>query len=274
MEALVGPAQRLLDDASVKRKGNVHVGVLGPDAEAAEREITNLIETQLKRRLHPVGGRAGRSRASRARDLELVSEVDARTWFRSVRTNILADTTDEELADIVADHQRTAATSKAHAYTVLLNAESYLRAQREKLRERDRSKLEATAERIKKSERRRDELIVQVRSFGDATRAIATLAGLSHTGVLKVLNRTTYAVQERRTERGRHVDREELRSIATAIKKDERRRERLIGRLASFGDSAPAIAQLAGLSKTGVGNALKRMTSTAQTHPTEQEEQQ
>jgi hypothetical protein len=248
--------------------------VLGPDAEAAEREISKLIAAQLKRRLYPVAGRAPRSRSAQARDLEQVCEFDARTWFRTVRTNVTADTTDEELAKIVAEHERNAATATPHAYTVLLNARSHLVAQRETLRDRERKNLAAAAERIRKHNRRRNQLIVQVRSFGDATRAIAPLAGLTHSGVLHVLKNTDYKPTERATAEAQQDDRRKLKAIVSRIKRDERLRERLIGRLASFGDSAPAIAELADLSKTGVGNALKRMRSTEQTGSTKEEQQQ
>jgi hypothetical protein len=274
MRELVEPAQRLLDDSSVKRKGNVYLGLLGTDAEAAEREITEIIAAQLKRRLHTRGKRATRSRSAQARDLELVHELDARTWFRSVRTNVFAETTDKELADIVAEHERNAATTKPHAYTVLLNLTSYLLAEREKLRNRQRRNLETTADRIKKNKVRRNELIVQVRSFGDTSPAIAPLADLTPAGVRLVLKNTTYKPLEGRNAAEQQYDRNDLKEVVTRIKRDERRRDRLIVSLDGFGDSAPAIAQLADLSKTAVGNTLKRMASTEQSRPIKEEQQQ
>jgi hypothetical protein len=114
-------AQRVLAGSRIEWDGSNDVGVLTRDAQAAEQQILDLI-------------------ADHAPDLEQVSELDAGDWFSEgdLPAGLSADTTDEELAELAAAEEREVATieiGRRTRYTVLLNAEEYLTARRDELRE-------------------------------------------------------------------------------------------------------------------------------------------
>lgn len=161
-------AQRVLDGATIEWDGNNNVGVLTVDAQAAEEELSSLLDHD---------------------DLTHIAEMEASEWWSegSLPEDLTADTTDDELAEIVDREEQDATTMQSEVYTVLLDADDYLSARREEMRDTVREELEEVAQRHQELETRRNSLIRRVTSYGDSSRDVGGLAGLSHTAVQKIV---------------------------------------------------------------------------------------
>jgi hypothetical protein len=173
-------AQRVLDGGTVEWDGNNNVGVLNESAAAAAAEIIDVIE-------------------STSADYECVYEMDAGVWWSEgdLPEALTADTTDEELASIAADEEGYASTNASNdGYTVLLGADEFLAARREEMREAVREQLAEVAGEHARLEKRRNELIVRLTSWGDSSRDISNLVGLSHVAVQKIAKRTVGGDQD------------------------------------------------------------------------------
>ncbi|GAA2679547.1 MULTISPECIES: hypothetical protein [Actinosynnema] len=155
-------AERLLAGAEmepdVSRGSNV--AVLDEDAERAEKEIGEVID-------------------SYCGDAELVRAVDAVEWYDIVPEQLTADTTDEQLREIAAAEEERVRQDAV----LILDGEERLRAQRDVLRERVAEELSEVADRHRELERRRNALVRRLAGWGESSREIAALVGLSHGGV-------------------------------------------------------------------------------------------
>lgn len=164
-------AQRVLDGATVEWDGNNNVGVLIEDAGEAEQEILNL--------LNDPG------------DLDRVHEQEASDWWAEgdLPEGLTAETTDDELTAIVEREERDVATSQSQAYTVLLNADKFLAARRQEMRDELREELEEVADQYDTLKKRRNELICKLASWNDSVRYIGELAHITHPAVLKIIKK-------------------------------------------------------------------------------------
>jgi hypothetical protein len=187
-------AQRILDGASVEWDGNNWVGRLDDDAETAAGRLEFAV--------------------AEAEPIDCVGELDAADWFSEgdLPDGLTAEATDEQLAAITEEQQQAASEAMGDGYTVLMGTLEFLTARREELRQEVRDQLDAVGDEIadldeeikplreqlelllgerKPKLAERDALICRVSAFGDSDRAIASLAGLSHTGVQKIVERNT-----------------------------------------------------------------------------------
>ncbi|MEU7480570.1 hypothetical protein AB0A63_31645 [Lentzea sp. NPDC042327] len=162
-------AQRVLDGATIEWDGNNNVGVLTDDAADAEEEIIGRLQGDLD-------------------GLTLIGEMDAADWWAEgdLPEDLTADTTDKELEAIVEREEEDATVAGNDGYTVLVDADDYLTARREEMRDKVREELEEVAEQHGELENRRNDLIRRLTTFGDSSRYIGELAGLTHPAVLKI----------------------------------------------------------------------------------------
>src|SRR5690606_28947964 len=112
---------------------------------------------------------------------------------------LTAETTDDELPAVAA---RVEADIRAAAegVVVVTGAEAWARARRDELQQELRDELaQATAD-LAALRARRDELVRRLHACGDSTRAIAELAGTSHTQIRRIIG---WPIGERRTQNGR-----------------------------------------------------------------------
>ena len=170
-------AQRILDgsDIEVNPRTGDPVGVLSDDALTAEREIYEIIERWCE---DPA--------------IATVEEIRAADWYAACdddpcdELGLTAETTDDELPAIAA---RVEADIRAAAegVVVVTGAEAWARARRDELQQELRDELaQATAD-LAALRARRDELVRRLHACGDSTRAIAELAGTSHTQIRRII---------------------------------------------------------------------------------------
>lgn len=185
-------AQRILDGASVEWDGNNWVGWLNDDASTAQDRLADDI--------------------AEAEQIDCVGELDAVDWFidGELPEDLTADTTDKQLAEIAEEQAAHAVDAMGDGYTVLRDALEYLTERREEMRDEVREQLDSIGDEIdelddqikplrekldellaarKPKAGEREALICRVSAFGDSDRAVASLAGLSHTGVQKIVER-------------------------------------------------------------------------------------
>lgn len=164
-------AQRVVDGATIEWNGVDHVGRLDADAATAADEIETLCD------------------ADRFGPEDLVTEWDAADYFGGgdreeaiEQMGLTADSGDEDLRRM-AQEARDEAAACGQGYVVLAGIDEWLEDAREDLRQAVRDELEQVAEQLDTLISRRDELIVQLVSWGDSSRRIGELASLSHTRV-------------------------------------------------------------------------------------------
>jgi len=169
-------AQRILDGSSIEvdsRTGDP-VGVLDDDAMAAEEEIREIIQRWCE----------GQPR--------VVEEIRAADWYSTCDVDpceeigLTAETSDDELAQVVARIEEDIRAA-AEGVVVVTGAEAWARARRDELRQALRDELVQVTADLAALRERRDELVRRLHACGDSTRAIAELAGMSHTQVRRII---------------------------------------------------------------------------------------
>jgi hypothetical protein len=130
-----------------------------------------------------------------------VAEYSADDWYTGEgrddaigRLGLTADTTDQQIADMVKAEIAEAATGFSNdGYVVLTGVEDWLIDARRELREQICDDLKSTAERLTELTERRNSLIRRIGGWEDAaaaaysTRTIGDLANLSHTHVQRII---------------------------------------------------------------------------------------
>jgi len=177
LERIAPLAQRILDGSSIELDALTgrHIGVLNDDAAAAEEEIRVLI-----RRWCEDPGTA------------TVTEISVGDWYSHCDTDpceelgLTAETTDDELAQVAARIEADIRAA-AEGVVVVTGAEAWARARRDELQQELRDELEQVTADLGALRARRDELVRRLHACGDSTRAIAELAGTSHTQVRRIL---------------------------------------------------------------------------------------
>lgn len=183
-EALLGEvaplAERILADSEVVYDGGqgAHVGRLGPDAETARDEITQLVdEWQLT-------------------DDERVVEISVGEWAREHTDDpremygITADTTPDEAYDIARQLEADIRAEAAAAMGVepgdvlVTGADDWVR---EQVRALWREALAETAAELDQLTVRRDELIRWLVGAGESGREVARIVGVAHTTVQRIV---------------------------------------------------------------------------------------
>jgi len=183
-EALLGEvaplAERIIADSEVVYDGGqgAHVGQLGPDAEAARNEITQLVdEWQLT-------------------DDERVAEISVDEWAREHTDDprevygITADTTPDEVYDIARQIEADIRAEAAEAMGVepgdvlVTGADGWVR---EQVRALWREALAETAAELDQLTVRRDTLIRWLVGAGESGREVARIVGVAHTTVQRIV---------------------------------------------------------------------------------------
>jgi hypothetical protein len=176
MQEVAPLAQRVLDGADERWDGNNSVGVFTDDAANAWEEIGRICEAW-----------------SADQDPSLtVSSWDVSDWFNEGDENtieslgITADTTDEQLDAMAAEQVELAVNNSAVGYAILDHDATlaYLTSLRDDLRQAVREELEGLVDRLTEQ---RDAGIRRLAAWGDSSRAIGELVGLSHTWVQRIV---------------------------------------------------------------------------------------
>lgn len=187
MAELVPLAQRVLDGADEEWDGNNHVGVFTEDAKKAWDEIVARCDPE----------QFGFD------DSQTVAGYSVSDWFSEgdedtiTSLELAADTTDDELAAKAAEQVELATNNSGDVgYGVLDHADTYdyLNTLRDQLRNAKREELEDAAEALTEAQTRRDELVRQIKAWGDgrdSLRALGYLARVSHTEVRRILEADT-----------------------------------------------------------------------------------
>lgn len=177
MESLAPLAQRVLNGASVEWSENGDVGRLDADASQAEAAIVEWCD--------PESGDWDPS--------QMVGEWSASDWYSDDTTTVLAeygitaDSTDARLADVAAEETEKATTIGTDGFSVLMDAESWLHARRDEMRDAQCEELETVAEQLAALTAKRNDLICKVSAWGCSSRSTGTLAGISHTQVRNIV---------------------------------------------------------------------------------------
>lgn len=174
MRELTPLAQRVLTGATVDDDNE---GVtLTEDALDAEQQITDWLTSE-----------------DVATDDDLIGEMEAAEWWSEgeLPDGLTPDTTDRELERIV-DAEATDVVAVNPGWTVLTGAVEYLSAVREKMRTDIRDDAEIVATEHARYEVRRNELIGRMRLWGDSSRDVAAVVGLSHVAVQKIATRVNH----------------------------------------------------------------------------------
>lgn len=165
-------AKRILAGATIEHDGSNWRGYLNKDAQDAEYELATLAEEY---------------------DGPGVEIYDAGDWFaEGDKPAITADSTDEDLVRIsqeIASEAAWIGEGENGGYWIIDGLDEWLEEYREEKRQELRDELEETAERIETDTERRNELIKQLigwKSKEDSTRAVANLAGMTHTRVIQI----------------------------------------------------------------------------------------
>lgn len=168
-------AQRIVDGAEIEWDGNNHVGSLNEDAQAALDEM------------------AAACAEENFDATSTVNEFAAADWYIDLadesiaRLGLTADSTDVELEQMADAEQKEARTADSNSgYTVLVGAVDWLHDRREELRDATREQLGETAEKLVELEAMRDSGIQRLATWGDSSRAIGGIVGLSHTRVQQI----------------------------------------------------------------------------------------
>ena len=177
LERIAPLAQRILDGSSIEvdPRTSDRVGVLDDDAAEAEREIGKIIQRWCEDQPHRV-----------------VEEIRVRDWYSACDVDpcdeigLTAETSDDELAQ-VAERIEQDIRAAAEGVVVVTGAEAWARARRDELRAKLRDELAQVTADLAALRERRDELIRRLHACGDSTRAIAELAGMSHTQVRRII---------------------------------------------------------------------------------------
>lgn len=174
-------AQLVLDDSEIRWDGNNHIGVLGQDASKAWDLIVEQCSPEMWSQRDLVEGMA-------------LSE-----WFNDPE-DVLVETlgitdrsTDEDLAELASEQVREASKASEAGYAVLDWDETlaFLTRLRDDMREGVRQRLMEVADLMVSLGNERADLILQIRGWGteeDTLRAIAEMAGMTHTSVRRVVN--------------------------------------------------------------------------------------
>lgn len=183
-EALLGEvaplAERILADSEVVHDPaqGARVGILGPDAETARDEITQLVDEW------------------QPTDDEQVVEISADEWAREHTDDprevygITADTTPDEAYDIARQIEADIRAEAAEAMGVepgdvlVAGADDWVR---EQVRDLWREALAETVAEIDQLTERRDGLIRWLVDAGESGREIARVVGVSHTTVQRIV---------------------------------------------------------------------------------------
>jgi hypothetical protein len=170
-------AQRILDGAEIEWDGNNMVGRLNEDADQAAEELNALAE-----------GWEGPT----------VEVYDAGDWFsEGDKPAVTASTTEDEL-NAIAEEVRTESQSMVSSEgncMVIEGLDEWLHTYREEQRQELREELSEVVERLENDTERRNALIVQLASWKDSSRSIAEYAGISHTGVQKIVDKAQAAAR-------------------------------------------------------------------------------
>jgi len=176
MQDIAPLAQRILDgsDIEVNPRTGDRVGVLNDDAMAAEWEIYEIIENW---REDPT--------------VSVVEEISVGDWYSGGddpcdELGLTAETTDDELEQLAAKIEEDIRAA-AGAVVVVTGAEEWVRARRDELRDELRNELMQVASDLGALRERRDKLVRRLYACGDSTRAIAKLAGTSHTQIRRII---------------------------------------------------------------------------------------
>jgi hypothetical protein len=173
LDGLLPLAQQVVDGAEIVWDGQNNVGRLDSDASAAAEELADAVA------------------AVSEYDYPMVEPVDAGDWYGSDdHTCVTADTSDGGIEDLAEEHRRQADATSPGGHVVLRGAVEYLTEVRDRLRDEVRAELTEVAEEYRQAKARRDDLVCRAAGWGDSTRAIGQLVGLSHTGVRLLINRT------------------------------------------------------------------------------------
>lgn len=178
MDEVAPLAQRVLDGADEEWNGSNNVGVFTDEAMEAWEEIERICNAW-----------------STDEDPSLtVSWWDVADWFSEGEASTIeslgltADTTDEQLDAIATEQVEIARTNSVAGYAILDHEDvvAYITELRNALRQTAREELEDVAEQLADLEARRDAGIRRLAAWGDSSRSIGALIGLSHTRVQQI----------------------------------------------------------------------------------------
>lgn len=166
-------AQRILDGAEIRWDGNDHRGRLNDAAQDAFDELVTLIDDY--RHNEPEVWDAADWYAQGDQDTDEIRD----------EYGIFAGSTDEQL-DAVVERMCAEAAGSSDGRVLLVNVDDYVSHLRDEARDVLRHELEETAADLRRLTVHRDRMIRIIAGWGDSSRAIGALAGLSHTHVQRL----------------------------------------------------------------------------------------